>query len=558
VLCLLLSVQNYPQAFTKQQLDSLYTKFLLLRAPEMLDPYQHPEELTFADRKCGFGIVSAIRLNLDFFSPEQQIVLKEILQRPTKQTSIVSPSGFFRIHFDTTGNQTPRYNPALTILQNVQHVAIAADSAYNFEVNYLGYPPPPYDFGEGGDNLYDIYIGFANGSYGFTEPEINLGNEKYTSFMEIHYSFANFYTTGLAAMRATVAHELHHGIQVGNYILRWEDQFFYELTSTSMEEFVYDDVNDYYAYMNNYFSNPAKNFTRFSLGTFDGYDLAIWNIYLQKNFDFDIIKRQWELMPSQRAILAIGNSILERGSTFAREYNKFGIWIYYTGYRAIPNSPFFEEAAYYPLIKPLVIIPFNNSYPPVSVQAQPTSNNFLQFNISPAGDTLFAIVTNGNLSATTLLPSFTFDFSYTLFSNSSSGNRKLTEEYSADFNVNEPNWWSVSEILNGLPVRVDSTIIPGIFVDESFAFPNPFRYKGYLSFFIEGKQGEALDFNLYSSDLSLVYSSQTPATLLLNNSIGIVWNGIGNDGKKLASGVYIYIIKKGDEIIKGKVVIFNE
>ncbi len=176
-------------------------------------------------------------------------------------------------------------------------VAIAADSAYNFEVNYLKYPPPPGDNGDGGDNLYDIYITTAEGSYGFTQPETSLGNHKYTSYMEIHYSFKNFYTEGLNAVRVTVAHEFHHAIQVGNYTGdKYDvDGFFYEMTSTSMEEFVYNSVNDYYAYMKSYFNNPNRVFNSFRSQSNDGYDLAVWNIFLKDKFGYDIIKKQWEL-----------------------------------------------------------------------------------------------------------------------------------------------------------------------------------------------------------------------------------------------------------------------
>ena len=60
-----------------------------------------------------------------------------------------------------------------------------------------------------------------------------------------------------------------------------KDTFFYEITSTAMEEFVYDSVNDYYAYMPSYFLSPQKAFAEN-----DGYNLAIWNIYLKENFGF--------------------------------------------------------------------------------------------------------------------------------------------------------------------------------------------------------------------------------------------------------------------------------
>ncbi len=57
-----------------------------------------------------------------------------------------------------TNNDLLHYSVNDLIKIYIDSVAIAADSAYNFEVNYLGYPPPPPDNGVGGDDKYDIYI----------------------------------------------------------------------------------------------------------------------------------------------------------------------------------------------------------------------------------------------------------------------------------------------------------------------------------------------------------------------------------------------------------------
>jgi len=542
----------FAQDLSGSELDSIYNKFLQLSSPELIAISDRLNELTPEDRKCGFGLVSQIKYNLDKFTIEQQKILSRLLQRPVKQASIVSPSGIFRIHFNYTGTEVPIYDNTLNTDENVMMVALALDSSYNFEVNHLGYPAPPFDNGQGGDDLYDVYITLARNNYGLTDPEDPLGDEKYTSFIEIHYNFAssNFYTHGLAAMRVTVAHELHHAIQVGNYIYRSSDGFFYELTSTSMEEFVFDDVNDYYGYIPEYFDNPHRSFSNNS-----GYNLPHWNIFLQDNFGFEIIKNQWELMPTMRAILAIGNSLLERNSTFARELNRFGIWTYYTGHRTVAG--YFEEAASYPLISPHSIIPFPQ-FNSAQVDAQITSNNFIVFNITSNNDSLYAIVTNGDINAAVLLQNPTNIFEYILYANANSGQRNLTDNYSSDFLVSDPNWWSVSEILNGLIVREDSAIVPITDIAESFIFPNPYRYSGDLSISIEAKLGENLDFNVYSSGLTLIHSSQEIATPLINNTIGVSWNGFDNEGNKLASGVYIYVIKNGDEVVKGKVVIFNE
>ncbi len=80
-----------------------------------------------------------------------------------------------------------------------------------------------------------------------------------------------------------------------------------------------------------------------------------------------------------------------------------------------------------------------------------------------------------------------------------------------------------------------------------------------LVFFpFEANVGETVDFNVYSVDMELIYSKEISIQILPGGQEGISWNGFDDDGEKLASGVYIYVIKKGDEVVKGKVVIFNE
>jgi hypothetical protein len=58
--------------------------------------------------------------------------------------------------------------------------------------------------------------------------------------------------------------------------------------------------------------------------------------------------------------------------------------------------------------------------------------------------------------------------------------------------------------------------------------------------------------------MRLVYSSEKTIQNLPGSKRGISWDGFDNEKQKLGSGVYIYVIKQGDEIVKGKVVIFNE
>ena len=516
-----------------------------------------PEKISLGERKCGLGLVNSVKTNLDKFTLEQQAVINKLLQRPNLQTSIVSNSGRFRIHFDTTGFNAPSYNSLLTPYQNAQEVGKALDSAYNFEVDYLGYPPPPNDNGQGGDDLLDIYI-LSISEYGSTywEDVIDEANQTYTSYIEINSAFGSgFYTHGLNAMRVTVAHELHHTIQIGNYTNRYdEDGFFYELTSTSMEEFVYDSVNDYYGYIKYYF-----NFPETPLPATDGYSTATWNIFLQHRFGYDVIKRQWELMPDMRAMNAINSALFEYNSSFTREFNKYGIWMYFTGFRSVPGN-YFEEAANYPLVKQMNIIQFNQSHSPVEIKGRAASQIFLTYAVTTNNDSLVAVISNGDVNSAINSPGTYFNTIYALYSDSSSGERFLTENYSSTFEADNINFWSVSEILNYLVVREDSVVNTYLDISDSFIFPNPFWYgkndRIYIS--LNAKSGETVELNIYSVSMELMYKSLSEVTLLSrNNSMGISWNGLDSYGNKLASGVYIYIVKKGNDILKGKFAVFN-
>ena len=280
-----------------QSLNTLYNSILTLgnKSPEssfsIMSTTENPKE------KCGFSIISEVKTNFNQFSTSQQKVIAEILSRPERQTSIVSRSGYYRIHFDTTGTNTPNYFPGnkQNIQLSVDSLAIAFDSSYNFEINILNYAPPPDDEGDGGDDLFDVYIThLGTGYYGYTDYEVRDSDDRYKSFIVIDNKM-DLPTTGIDGGRITAAHEFHHAIQVGSYRPPLiGDRYYYEITSTSMEEFVYDRINDYYNYLPTYFRYPDRRFTYNTGNT--GYDRAIWNIYLKEKFERDRTKNNKPLM----------------------------------------------------------------------------------------------------------------------------------------------------------------------------------------------------------------------------------------------------------------------
>ncbi|HEX9253154.1 MAG TPA: MXAN_6640 family putative metalloprotease [Ignavibacteriaceae bacterium] len=423
VFILLISTTILPQEASKNELDSLYNLFTFIKGVNPSDKLQKQFEQDPAIKKCGMELVNTLSQNINSFSIEKQMVLSSILERPQMQTSTITPNGFFRVHYDLTGTNALGYD-LNSLLQ-------ALDSAYSFEINYLGYSAPPPDGVDGGDDKYDIYVQNLSGLYGYTQFETKISDSRFTSFMVIDNDYTGYYSTGIKGARVTVAHEFHHGIQGGNYApagsnspFRNSDVFYYEITSTAFEEFVFDDVNDYYAYLPSYFQHPER-----AMPLNDGYNLAIWNIYLQNNFGFDILKRQWDLIPVNDALKAIAISISENGSTFGNELNKFGIWTYFTNSRNIYSGGYFEEASNYPLISPTATMQYSPPFKNYNINVNPTANFFLRLNLPSPDGVFFTIITNSDWQSAIDDPNQVFPATYYMFSDTVTGTKVISDKY---------------------------------------------------------------------------------------------------------------------------------
>lgn len=548
------------QSLNSTQLDSVYNLYLNLRGVTPSVQLQKIIEVDPAIRKCGMGLVQQLKENFSTLSFEQQTTLSKILQRPSLPLSIVSPKGYFRVHYTTSGTDAIAYD--------VNLLAQAMDSAYTFEVGYLGYPPPPSDGSDGGDGKYDVYVRNLGNLYGQTTSENNVSTSRWTSYMEMDNDFTGFYTTGINAARVTAAHEFHHAIQMGNYApennsspIRSSDIFFYELTSTSMEDFVFNTINDYYAYMPEYFRSPERPFPLNS-----GYDLAIWNIFLKDNFGFGIIKKQWELMPTQAALYAINQSIVQQGSSTGLKLNEFGVWTYYTKNRAL-SGKYFEEAANYPLIDPTSTVNFSGSSQTYNMSLGPTGNYFLQVNLPGSDGTLVSIVSNSDVQKAIENPNQTFGFTYSIY-NGLSGSKPISDKYSITFNKDGQNFWNNTGILNNIIAYTDSTLpVPNV-QEDVYSYPSPFRYSQLsgrgltIAFSSDKSTRNEINFNVYTTSMQLVYQNNVTIERTYvkesKNYLEFSWDGLDLDKKHLASGVYLFFIKIDSDIKKGKLVIFND
>jgi len=541
---------GFSESTAQINIDSLLNEYSKVRGNKIIPESVIKDSSNI--KKCGFSTVIPLFLQRHKMTEYQLKRYKEYTTRPVNQKSIVSQSGFFRIHFDTSGANVPSYD--------VVKLSEALDSAYLVEVTEFGFNPTPSDNGEGGDNKYDVYIENIGGYYGYTQPEneISPGSNKYSSYMSINCNFAGFYTTGLNAAKVTAAHEFHHAIQMGGYVLKesngdYEDLFFYELTSTSMEEFVFDYINDYYGYMKSYFTNPDM-----ALQNQSGYNLALWNIFLKKRFGKDLFVKQWNHFISKRALMAIELSLNSYNSSFYDEFKEFSTWLYFTNYRAI-SGKYFEEAQFFPVtLKPMVTSQFGYPSSLLKINAKPTSINYLRFINKNSGrnDTLAILITNSDIDKGTISPNLSLPFEYELSAKTGDGFYTIMDGfYYGKLSAQQLLYFSNREVVND--VLIDSINI--IKKELDYVYPSPFKYSLHnsINISLKGNESGIADVFIYDVGMNCVFNQRTT----IKNKFGlktIEWNGFSNKNEKLGSGVYIYVVKTSLETIKGKLVIVND
>jgi len=298
--------------------------------------------------KCGLPAFAALQQAITQ-RPELNALFKSTFQRPTLPLKYVTPDGRFRFHYAVTGNDA--VNPASTQVSGVPdyiyEAGLAAQRAYNLLHVQLGFELPVSDQNVDGAE-YDFYvINEPADRYGETAWDFLDGNGRGPAYSFVDNDFTSYATTGLAALRVTVAHEYFHGVQL-NYRFRSEDIYFLEMSSVWFEDFAYDAVNDYYFYLRTFFNNLD-----IPLHETDGYESTVWLHYLVKRTRAP--RLMLDLWNRVRAELAINSfkTVLEAAPynlPFTQAFSEFNTWCYFTGTRA-DTARYFAEGDKYPQLK---------------------------------------------------------------------------------------------------------------------------------------------------------------------------------------------------------------
>jgi hypothetical protein len=540
----------------KRQADSVFLRIRSILSPVTAGPSVVPD-------KCGFHFQADIRRYWNLFSTDQRALIKSVFARPSMQASVLSPSGHFRIHYDTTGVNTPALIDQNDVrLPNtarayVDSAAAIFDYVWDQEIGELGYPAPPPDNGAGGGDEYDVYVKeFNRNLYGqtvFTDEDLLDSlrpNPTYMSYIEVDNDFVGYFTQGLQALEVTAAHEFHHAIQVGNYGFWQDDTYYYELTSTWIESTVYKTINDYYQYLPRYFANTSVPFN-VSNGYIE-YGRAIWGKFIEKRFGQWMMKRSWEYINSMRPLWAVEASLKEGGSEFVREFPEFALWHFYTGHRADPKD-YFTDGSSYPEVRPVDIVDFIPPSATISYTARDLSIQFFQVVMGGGGsmsDTTSIALTNINLPAAEQGGDRLYSLTYNITNAAVDGSYEaLANGLKVKLIVDDPTNWKSIAIVNS------RTNLAG----ESAPYPNPFILgtSSGVCFPVDVSQQTSLTLNIYSSSLDLVCSKVEDPVNQFGRQV-VVWDGKNSNGRPVSSGIYIYRIVSADKEYKGKIAVVRQ
>ena len=516
--------------------------------------------------KSGFALRIKILEALNQLTTEQKDLLAPFMMRPRSQLpeSLVSSTGLFKIHYTNIGSSAvPQEDlDSSGIPDYVELAASVFDSVYQVEVIQFGLNPPPGDNNVDGPE-WDIYLKDMN-LYGETMPESKISSDPdiWISYIQLDNDFDDsFYTKGTNGLRVTAAHEFLHMIHLGYNLRssgfnRYSDLFLMEASSTWMEDAVFDQVNDYYQYLGAPYRNTGLGVFEQNNTPFDEengwheYGMSIWFHYLEKRFENQIqpgemVRRVWEKIVDFPAFEATDYVLQELGSSFQEELATFYAWNYRTGGRA-DASRFYPEGGAYPevVLDGHYHFHFDTT---LSEVITPTAARYYVFD-EDNGDSFALVPVNvkwynpDTLNVMSIAVIHGNDGNhYTSVSNDAVARLVTDDGFSCSAYHH-----SGDEI-----IAIGSISASGLSDQDGLpaSYPNPFLVHQHAEVVMPFNIDEPalISFAVFTSNGYRVYKDEQ---FFASGLQKCRWQGINDQGNPVASGMYLYVIRDGDKIIR--------
>jgi hypothetical protein len=526
---------------------------------------QIPAELLPPDGepiKCGFPVINHYVGQASSEAGLAQLKAAGALARYERQTFVVRNG--FRVHFDTTGLDVPALvdtsgtRIAGTARAYVDSVFASLARVVAIEIDSLHYLPPVSDGTLGGGPEYDIYIEDLGSMYGETFPDeaFEEGGRSTSSItIDNDFSFVRpAANRGMGGLRVTIAHEFHHALQIGNYAYWTQDTYFYEITSTWMEDVVYPEVNDYYNYLKatwGQFRNPERPFNYND--SFIPYSRAIWGHFIAKRYGANVMRETWEDISLARPHIAMDQALRDHGSDFSEAFAEWSLWNYFTGSRARPATHYADGADYPEMIQSPIEFTGSTYDQPGSLRS--TASNY--WLVERGLDTMTVIASNTDFAGLSASTNSLVQYTLRLRTTQVDESYKKTpigiygKLDAADLSK-WASWYAVGDSAN-------PGVDPSAFSSKR-PFPSPFRPAVSARVYIPLDNTEKQTGSLYifSSSNDLVRSIDDFTSSLHLGRQMFSWDGRRDDGKPASTGVYIYVIELPSGRITGKIAMVRE
>ncbi|MBR9975869.1 MAG: hypothetical protein KFF77_09840 [Bacteroidetes bacterium] len=508
--------------------------------------------------KCGFAVTSEAARRLQIASPADADDIRALLAPQARQTYLISASGMFRIYYDTTGIHAAAMlaGDSLRIPDSAHEyarkVADVFDSVYQVQVTDYGFDAPPF---EEALNEYHIYVlefrGTVYGQTLFNLPLPASGTVRpcYASRMEIDNDFLGYETRGINGVRVTASHEFHHMVQLGTYGLWLNDRWMHELTSTYFEEAVYPHINDYFQYIRTFMRNTERTF--WSWGS-EGYELALWPMYLEGKYSRDVVRDIWTGMRQIEPITAMRDAIQARGGDMGADLCGWAEANFFTGYRALlPSPPQYDDAPFLATAQMHARQELVGNSALLSGAVGATGSMYLR--VFRGLDTVSFVVANSSVASAISRNGSGVGYDLEVRANAADqAFTPLNNGWSYRLTADEPN---------ALCLKVLEGGASGV-VERDVPFPNPFNPAEFSRLHFPLPRDVVVnraDLYVYTVSMDLV-SRREAMPIELDNTLGaFVGYDVRSDaGQILPSGVYFYHLRYGDEEITGKFAVLRK
>lgn len=325
--------------------EALVCGFRYVLAPETL-----PQELRTADPaplKCASPLVQDYLERGDELAATLKAEIGGFLLSREMQASITSPQGLFRLAYDVSGEDAVPLEdgePANGVPDYVERAAVDLETAWRRLVVEDGFTAPRF-----AGEAYPVSFRNMN-AYGYT---VVTDPSARATRIVLHCDYEGFPANDDPAgdrrgtAKISAAHELKHASQYA--ASRWSEGGWIEADAVWAEERVFDEVNDYYAFL----SGPSP-VCRPEVPLDDGggasYEDAVFAIWLEQEAGLSVLRDFWNrrsgaqteaVTATWRAVLTAAG--LDPGAAWAR----FTAWNYATDTRAAAGTGY-QEAERYP------------------------------------------------------------------------------------------------------------------------------------------------------------------------------------------------------------------